>query len=233
MKLIINHLTRLNTPDSICVAGLNLDNAQHVRPVLSSRLLTRAFLADRHGYFAIGHQLDLGPVKATSQPPHTEDVCFEPGKVRRLGLPTPVEFWQRLEQTAQPSLKAIFGPDLQFRGRGAALDERIGQVSLGNLRPQTAPRLSIDAATRGEILRLSLRDADFDLNLSVTDLRFYQPDHKTPRKELVEQASQWLKEGQPIILSVGLGRAFQKPSDIAPRHWLHVNNLHFEQQPIW
>src|SRR5262249_38600569 len=36
-----------------------------------------------------------------------------------------------------------------------------------------------------------------------------------------------------VILSVGLARAFQASGDTARRHWLQVNNLHLEDDPVW
>ena len=216
------------------MAGLNPLNGQHIRPVLGNRLLTRAFLVERpNGYFGLGYRLDLGPVRSVGQPPHTEDASFEPGRVRRLGRLEPSEFWQQLKQTTQPSLPAIFGPKLAAHGRGVALPEGAESVSLGNLYLEKPPLLSLESGERGEILRLGFADDPSELNLSVTDLRFYQPDHKTPKKEVVAQATDWLAQGRPVILSVGVGRAYQKPGDPLKRHWLHVNNLHFEQNPLW
>jgi hypothetical protein len=36
-----------------------------------------------------------------------------------------------------------------------------------------------------------------------------------------------------VILGVGLTRAFQREQNGPGRHWLQVNNIHFEDQPIW
>ncbi len=70
-------------------------------------------------------------------------------------------------------------------------------------------------------------------NLSVTDLRLYQEDHKVPRRTLVSQLQKKLQAGTAVILSVGLTRPFRKEGGDAARHWLQVNNIHLEGEPLW
>jgi hypothetical protein len=36
-----------------------------------------------------------------------------------------------------------------------------------------------------------------------------------------------------VILSVGLTRPFRKWGDSEERHWLQVNNIHLEDDPLW
>ncbi len=70
-------------------------------------------------------------------------------------------------------------------------------------------------------------------NLSVTDLRLYGEDHKTPRRDLVANVQERLEAGVEVILSVGLTRSWCKPNDTAKRHWLQVNNIHLKDDPLW
>jgi hypothetical protein len=71
------------------------------------------------------------------------------------------------------------------------------------------------------------------VDLSVNDLRLYEADHRTPRRDLVSSVQQRLKSGVEAILSVGLTRPWQKRGDTAERHWLQVNNIHLEDDPLW
>src|SRR5215207_774241 len=71
------------------------------------------------------------------------------------------------------------------------------------------------------------------VDLSVNDLRLYERDGRTPRRDLVTSVEGRLKSGVEAILSVGLTRPWQKWGDTAERHWLQVNNIHLEDNPLW
>ena len=231
MKLVINHLTRLK-PGYICVAGLNLDDYNQVRPVIPYSLITRRFLVEeRGGVFGIGQQADLGPVRHVGKYPEIEDYSFEPGKIQLIGQSDPAIFWQQLERTAHPALADIFGPGLQLIGQTLTFPENHGMASLGNWRPAGSLQIGLDER---DTLRLNISDPDHELSLPVTDLRFYESDHKTLKPAIIEQVGQWLADpASSVILSVGLSRPWQKSGDTIKRHWLQLNNFHFQHQPVW
>ncbi len=229
MKIIVNHLTRIDATH-ICVAGVDPATNRHIRPVLFNTNLTTAYLANQGGYFGLGHSLDLGWVQAVGKPPEVEDVRFEPRKIRRQPQVTPKEFWQILDRLAQPTLGNIFGPQLKQNGTSAIVELGTGQASLGCLRLVQPPRLSTALIDNRDRPRISLNDGQFDLSLAITDLRFYEADQTRINRTAFEQAVAWCESGTPIILSVGLTRGWPKDN---PRHWLQVNNLHFENQPLW
>jgi hypothetical protein len=129
-----------------------------------------------------------------------------------------------------PSLSQIFGAELQPRSGGCTVDENQGQVSLGCLRPAAPPKIFINNFGG---LRARVTDGTFDINLSATDLRLYEEDQQTPRPEIVTALQRRIDAGIAVILSVGLARAYQARNDTARRHWLQVNNLHLEDDPIW
>lgn len=71
-----------------------------------------------------------------------------------------------------------------------------------------------------------MTDGIFDLDLSVTDIRLFEADHKTPKEDVMQRVNKLIQEGSPVVLSVGLSRAF-RPTDESPtQHWLQVNNIH-------
>ena len=101
-------------------------------------------------------------------------------------------------------------------------------ASLGCLR---LPRRSVLEVDRYDKIRLRLNDGAFAPNLSVTDLRLYEDDQKTPRQEVIARLRNQT-QNENVLLSVGLARAWKKPGDTDARHWLQVNNLHFESDPL-
>ena len=73
---------------------------------------------------------------------------------------------------------------------------------------------------------------DLSRTLSVADIRLcdgsFRPD---PAK--LNDAQRKIERGEALLLGVGLSRPFQHPNDAPPLHWLQVNNLHFESDPVW
>ena len=58
-------------------------------------------------------------------------------------------------------------------------------------------------------------------------------DHKAIRSDVVADLNRRLAGGVPVILSVGLSRPYAKPGDPDERHWLQVNGIHLEDNPVW
>jgi hypothetical protein len=82
-------------------------------------------------------------------------------------------------------------------------------------------------------IRLDLSDGQLAANVSVTDIRFYGPDHLTPDRRVVERVATRLATGEPAILSVGLSRPFAAGLDEPELHWLQVNGIHLQSDPVW
>ena len=101
---------------------------------------------------------------------------------------------------------------------------------MGCLVPVVPPRLYVN--DYGKILAL-IRDGTFTVDLSVTDLRLCDTEHRTPKIALVERIEEQMRNGVRVILSVGLARPWQSPDDTAERHWLQVNNIHLVDDVVW
>lgn len=79
---------------------------------------------------------------------------------------------------------------------------------------------------------MAVTDGTFTLDLSVTDIRLCEADHKTPKLDLINQINYRTQRGTPVILSIGLARPWQKPGDSIERHWLQVNNIHLKDNGL-
>jgi|SRR5579872_694563 len=230
MRIIINHLTRMSSP-YICVAGLDNDES-HIRPVTVGQL-HRNLLRSRGGIFEIGAEIEIGAVVDVSSPPEMEDRRFDPANARRIRSLSENNFWGKLLASAQDSLIDLFGEDLTKRGStSCAVDLNHGAASLGCLSPQQQPTIYRRRRPgKPDDIRLTLTDPDLDdLDLAVTDIRFYGQDHVTPDFDVAESVNDRLEEGVPAILSVGLTRPFPREN---PLHWLQINNVHLEDDPLW
>jgi hypothetical protein len=229
LRIVVNHLTRMQ-PGYICVAGINVQDNEHIRPVLGRARLTVDLLARNGGAFDVGRLVELGPAQASGTAPETEDHTFDPGRLVSVKELSPGSFWKLLTVVARGTLADIFGEDLKTQRNGCAVDEGEGNASLGCLHTATSPSITIN---RWGKIRAQVADGTFDVDLSITDLRLYAEDQKTPRAKVVADMQRRIKRGVGVILSVGLARAFQVSGDTARRHWLQVNNLHLEDDPAW
>lgn len=224
MEIVINHLTRMGPPH-ICVAGFDRDAMTHVRPVLRYGRLTHSDLQANRGIFAIGARVDLGAVVDVGQPPELEDRQFTP-PARLVSMLSGPSFWGLLQEISRPTLAAIFGDALTLDPPGLTLAVGSGASSLGCLWPRDTPRLYVNP--KGQV-RMLLADGGTDLNLSVTDVRLYEDDLRTPNSDRINAVADRLRRGVEVVLAVGVGRAY--PPD-EPRHWLQVNNVHFKDDPL-
>ncbi len=228
MRIIVNHLTRMQ-PGDICVAGVDVMSGQHIRPVLRSRL-TVDLLARNGGPFDLADLVDLGMVKYCGQAPETEDYYFDQRDARCVRHIPPIHFWEMLQRVARHSLTQVFGPALRPFRRGCVVDLNAGEASLGCLIPAAPPRLYVNDYGK---IRAIISDGAFTADLSVTDLRFCDTGHKTPKFALIERIDAEMRSGGSFVLSVGLARPWQHPDDIVKRHWLQVNNIHLEDNTVW
>lgn len=226
MRILISHLTRMKA-GYICVAGLDLNNRKHVRPVIGGRLGVELLLKNG-GVFEIGAMIDLGPTRFVGTAPEVEDHQFNPGNLKLLGMSQPRDFWDMIHGESATDLATIFGPSLALHGRACAVDLNQGAASLGCLALPRGSSLYVDPYDK---IRLRLNDGTFAPALSITDLRLYEDDQETPRHRLIRILADRLVE-EDVLLSVGLSRAWKKPRDTESRHWLQVNNLHFKDDPL-
>ena len=225
MRIVVNHLTRM-TKGYVCVAGL--DDGEHIRPV--SGRLERRLISVEGGVFDIGSNVDLGPVVPQPSPPETEDREFQRPNLKVVGVMKPGDYWRMLDGVSRARLSDVFGSDLVQRKSGATVDPGQGNASLGVIKPSGKPRLYTNSFGS---LRITIRDPLGNLDLSVTDLRLVEQDHKTVRESVVDDLDARIKKGIPLLLSVGLARQFRATGDTQERHWLQVNNLHLKDNPIW
>jgi hypothetical protein len=232
VKIVVSHLTRMQY-GYICVAGQELAGGRAVRPVLRGGQLGVHLLAANRGPFDIAAVVDLGRTSARKEPPQVEDEVFDPWHARQLAVMPAADFWGLISKSAHASIGAIFGPMLTTLDRRSAVcAPGTGLASLGYFAPPSPPSLYVrERPGKDSLVRMQLTDGVFDLDVSVTDIRLYGADHVTPDLQAIERASSAIRQGDEVILAVGLGRAFTPdPAKMAAAHWLQVNNIHLRPE---
>lgn len=233
MQILLTHLTRM-THGFICAAGIDLQTGRHVRPLPRFGRLDADALNTRGGMLALGAVLELGPARPIGKPPEVEDHEIDAHHCRAIATEPAGRFWDRIAAASRTSLSEIFGAELRARGtRSCATDQGCGSASLGYLRPATAPRVSIaQRSNQGVGVRIQVGDGSFELNLSLADVRVHTGDKLMVNPAAVEQVRRMLDQS-PSLLAVGLSRAHSVSPDSPPLHWLQVNNIFFESDPLW
>jgi hypothetical protein len=215
-------------PGFICVAGIDPDTGRQIRPVLG-HCFTRNFLHHNGGPFRIGAEVDLGPTKYVGQAPAMEDHRIDPINLRYIRRLNPNEFWSLVCKTSCPSLSTLFGPELRHqRDHSCTTTENHGTASLGHLRSAQPPSIFFNFLGRP---RASLHEKQFESKISITDFRLCRSDHQTPRLRLIADVTSRLRS-VTAILAVGLTRAYRKSPKLPPYHWLQLNNIHLQDDPL-
>lgn len=215
----------------ICVAGIDAETFQHVRPTTRpSDPITRRLLRQEGGPFGMGSVVDLGRVRHRPVAPETEDHEFQTKRARCVQSLGGAEFLAVLDAASSSSLEEGFGSDLERAGWKYAVEAGKGVRSLVVLRARRRPVLKID----DKYGRLQLRcdDPDPPTYLPVTDIRFYEPDHATIRKDIVDDVRRRLRAGVDVYLMLGLARAYRASNDDRERHWAQVNGLCLADRPV-
>jgi hypothetical protein len=212
------------------VAGIDVATNRHLRPTTpATDPITRDLLEDHGGPFALGAVVELGTVRANPHPPEIEDHVFATAAATRVGRMTGDEYLELLESIASDDLEEIFGSDLERRGRSFAIEEGRGEVSLGVLRIHEEPELLVDDWGK---LRLRINEVDPPAHLGVTDLRFVEADHSTLKHDVIDNVRRRMQRGVGVLLMVGLARAWRAAGDDRERHWLQVNGICLDDQPL-
>ena len=226
VEIVVIHLTRMRT-GHVCVAGLDR-NGRHIRPVPARERLRKELTADYGGPFRVGAVVDIGVTQPRPVPPEVEDCVFDVQAACMTRMSDPAKLWRFLDQLSKPSLREIFGDRLSRDGRTASMPGGTGIASLGICRPPS--RVTLDRSYSK--LRLVMTDEDLGrLSLPLTDLRLYNLESDTIEGRRVEVLADRLRR-RDALLSVGVGRAWA-PDDEEPRHWLQVNNVHLDDNPLW
>ncbi len=130
MEIVVNHVTRMSRAPEICIAGIDAEAFEHVRPMSATAPLTRTLLRDQGGPVGMGSLVDVGPVVPRPSPPEVEDHAFDIVRMRHVADLDGDTFLQMLEAVSEPDLLSAFGPVLERVGRTYAIEPACGDRSL-------------------------------------------------------------------------------------------------------
>jgi hypothetical protein len=210
----------------ICIAGIEVDSKRHLRPVTAmDDLITRSLLVEEGGRLELGTGLELGPTTATPNRPEAEDHFCQTSNFEALGVLSGQEYCDLLTRVEGGDLGTAFGPGLRRNGNTYAMEPDGGANSLACIRAKRDARLSIDFEK--PYLRLPEQ-----VKVKVTDVRFFESDQRTLRRDVVADVNARLATGVGAFLMFGLSRPWARPGEDKELQWLQLNGICLEDSPL-
>ncbi len=212
--IVITEVTRMQE-GRVCIAGYD-QQGNCIRPVLPPPGIHETSLYSNSQLIIFpSAKLEFEFIQPVPQPPHTEDVRYDPAYVRFIER-QPEDRWHKmLDRTLSQSVSAIFEQPLLTDPGHYVLDGQ-GPRSLGTLKPrrimQVIHELSPDDKWQ---YRLRFEDSDgAAYRLTVTDLAWrYYCDHRRNQGATPQQIATALLhtlQTREVYLRIGLARGWQK-----------------------
>ena len=222
MQIVVNHVTRMATDERICVASIDTETFENIRPTTPrTDLITRKLLRENGGPFGPGAVVEIGKVEARPSPPETEDHLFETAAAEHIEDLTDDEYMALLEEVIDADIPTAFGPELiEVRPGKLAVPAGEGNRSLAVIEPAN-PTLQID----NDKLYLILDRLSGPAKVRVSDVRFHEPDHVTVRRDRVEDVNDRIESGVPVYTMLGLAQALRDQKAEMDLHWLMANGI--------
>ena len=215
MEIIITDLTRFSNPEIVCIAGINKDTGECIRPLPYIQLSECKRLNVLPGNIINGDFTRSENI----QNPHVEDYNYS--TLSKIRACESNEFQTILESNL--SLNISQGFNYEFLGEKAIPKENAPSKSIITIKINTNNiEIVKDGFKEGKI-RLNLLDNDgkrFSF-LSITDLGFYnyamEHFHDINFPTIIND---FIRQQDDIYLRIGLGREYQN------KFWLQVNGIY-------
>ena len=221
MEIIITDLTRFNTSDKVCIAGININTNKCIRPM---PYLTATKCEELN--ILPGSKLNGDFQQNTSRGfPHSEDNYYN--NLTHNGACTADEFHEVLNNTIAASVSDGFG--YLFPEGGKVIPyTNIPHQSIVTVKVKSSQiRIVKDSFSHGKI-KLNLKDNDNKkyTYLPITDLGFYNYAMKHFNDiDFPEKINAFIDEQEELYLRVGLSGRYADNNG-RDGYWLQINGIY-------
>ncbi len=216
--IVITEVTRMQE-GRVCIAGYD-QHGQCIRPVLPPPGIHESMLYSKQQIIVFpAAKVEFDFTQPTPQPPHTEDVRYDPISVRFIER-QPEDRWRKmLEATLSNSLSTIFEQPIHAE-HGYYIMDGQGPRSLGTIRParilKTIHEFSQDS--KKWKYRLGFVDSEQATYwLTVTDLtwRYFHDQQRRAGRTPGDIANEMtaLLKNKEVLLRIGLARGWEEHPD--------------------
>lgn len=231
MKIIVTDLTRFSNKDIVCLAGINPETGECIRPMLPSQqggLDYFTFQTVKDHKIIPGSCLEGNFVRQPNlSAPHIEDHRTV-GLLQDIDAATGAAFEQVLEKSSFISLNAAFGKRPVNRLYVLATPPSLSIITLKLTSPKTQFSLVMDSGFGAVKFKAHVKDAQgYELSwLPVTDLGFC--DHIAKIREAdpqLRQLNAFIQCQRVVYLRIGLTRRYT-PSPDRDGYWVQLNGIY-------
>lgn len=222
MEIIVTDLTRFSKDDVVCIAGIDVQSTQCIRPLpyikkaacKKLKILPGAIL---EGKFTKPKSIDR---------PHTEDMHYEGLSFK--GPCTSEEFESVLKTTTYPSINEGFDGKVPAGTKVIPHDDPPSR-SIITLKLKPSQIEIVRNAFDSKNLRLNIKDNDGRtyVYLSITDLGFHDlAVSKQKDPDYTDELNEFINSQKKVYLIIGLGRRYKHPIDGRDGFWIQVNGIY-------
>jgi hypothetical protein len=225
--LIITDVTRFAKSGKLCVAGIDVENGECIRPMIAGSshpdYLTHEACKTHDilpGTVLTGTFADI---KGTSRPHHEDRLA---SKMKSLGASSAADFEEILRQHSYGSLSTGFGADPNGKVFGLDLPPPVRSIITLRPRPGSV-HISDNPFNPGRIQAAFVDEEGHSYsNLPITDLGLYDfVGNPQTRRMSVDSLNDLLRNVKRTYLRVGLSRAYAAP-DGRNGYWLQLNGVY-------
>jgi hypothetical protein len=217
MKIIITDLTRFANQDKVCIAGINPETNESIRPM---PYIQKSF-CQKHNILP-GAIIEADFTPRVCRAPHTEDKSI--ANLKFLGPCSSDEFKRLLKNTSFNSVEEGFKIPLTHGQKHIPHDTPpdLSIITL-SLNPQ---RLEIVKDRYGK-LRVNFTDLSGKAfhYLSITDLGFFEYAERHAAEDAIDDLNDFIHAQEELYIRLGLSRTHQS-DDGRNGFWLQVNGVY-------
>lgn len=230
MKIIVTDLTRFKNPDIVCLAGINPETGQCIRPMLlkQENLEYLSFNSVRERKVIPGSWLEGNFAQIPNlQAPHLEDHSIISG-LKMNGPSSGADFEQVLNNSSVTTIQTGFGSQPENRLYGLVKPPALSIITLKLTSPSMQFKLTVDTGFNAVKFKAHITDGSgYRLSyLPVTDLGF--SDHLVNiRKDdpTLAGLNAFLQSQTTLYVRIGLTRKFSATPD-RDGYWVQVNGIY-------
>ncbi len=216
--IVITEVTRMQA-GRVCIAGYD-QHGHCLRPVLPPPGIHETTLhSGVHAIIFPSAKVEFEFTQPTPQPPHTEDIDYDPAAVRFVER-QPEERWHKmLEATLSRNVSSIFEQPIHSEHGHYIMDGQ-GLRSLGTIRPARILKIIHEFSQDSQKWKYRIGFIDNEQAtywLTVTDLTWrYFHDHQRQNgrapADIASEMTGLLKTNE-VLLRIGLARGWEKHPD--------------------
>lgn len=230
MKIVVTDLTRFKDPDIVCLAGINPETGECIRPMIirNGKANYISFDSVKERKVIPGCCIEGDFTKmSNAQAPHVEDYETT-GKIKLVDPATGAAFKDVLEMSSHTSMLAAFGQLPVDRLFSPANPPPVSIVTLKLESPKTQFQLMIDTGYGAKKFKARIMDGTgFQMTyVPVTDLGYSDHISKIQEQDpTLAKLNGFLQSQECLYLRVGLGRRYAANAE-RDGFWVQLNGIY-------